>query len=58
MTRLAFAHETSQRGHLTMKRILIIAALVTTTILAVSCKSPKGKMPAYGFQTSRPTLLQ
>ena len=41
-----------------MKRILIIAALVTTTILAVSCKSPKGKMPAYGFQTSRPTLLQ
>ena len=41
-----------------MKRILILAALVTTTILAVSCKSPKGNMPAYGFQTSRPTLLQ
>lgn len=58
MTTLAFDRETPQHGHPTMKRILIIAALATTTILAVSCKSPKGKMPAYGFQTSRPTLLQ
>ena len=58
MTRLAIVRETSQHGHPTMKRILILAALVTTTILGVSCKSPKGNMPAYGFQTSRPTLVQ
>jgi hypothetical protein len=41
-----------------MKRALIITILAITTLLAVSCKSPKGNMPAYGYQTSRPTTLQ
>ncbi|MCX6857377.1 MAG: hypothetical protein NTV80_21005 [Verrucomicrobia bacterium] len=41
-----------------MKTLLTLALIAASSLLVVSCKSPKGNMPAYGFQTSRPTPLQ
>ncbi len=41
-----------------MKRILLSLVLAASALLIVSCKSPKGNIPAYGFQSSRPTPLQ
>ena len=41
-----------------MKSILTVLLIAVSSLLIVSCKSPKGNFPAYGFQTSRPTTLQ
>jgi|GEM_PF-3396009 hypothetical protein len=41
-----------------MKSLITLALIAASTFVIVSCKSPKGNIPAYGFQTSRPTPLQ
>ncbi len=57
-TKLAFPLQPAHRRLLTMKRILLSLVLAASALLIVSCKSPKGNIPAYGFQSSRPTPLQ
>jgi hypothetical protein len=41
-----------------MKTVITLVLIAASSFLIVSCKSPKGNIPAYGFQTSRPTPLQ
>lgn len=58
MTKLAFPLQTAHSQFPTMKSILLTLVLAASTLLIVSCKSPKGNIPIYGFQSSRPTTLQ
>jgi hypothetical protein len=57
-TTLAFVQRPHIITFLTMKKLLILTVLTASSLLIVGCKSPKGNIPAYGFQTSRPSPLQ
>jgi|GEM_PF-5382538 hypothetical protein len=41
-----------------MKRLVILTALVATTLFVSSCKSPKGNLNPQNIGKGRPTLIQ
>jgi hypothetical protein len=57
-TELAFKAHPNIMICSTMKKLLIITVFTAASFFIAGCKSPKGNIPAYGFQTSRPSPLQ